>query len=68
MKFEGEVVDGGNTIVIRQFRGDIDVPLALDEVVELTVVCRVSEVAHTVSQKNGLVTRTHNVHVKEVTS
>jgi predicted membrane protein len=68
MKFEGEVVDGGNTIVIRQFRGDIDVPLALDEVVELNVVCRVSEVAHTVSQKSGLVTRTHIVHVKEVTS
>ncbi len=66
MKFEGEVVDGGNTIVIRQFRGDIDMPLTLDEIVELTVVVQVTEVSHQVNRRNGTISRTHVVHVKEV--
>ncbi len=68
MKFEGEVVDGGNAIVIRQYKGNIEVPLTLDETVELTIFAKVTEVAHQVSQKNGTVTRSHVVHVKEVTA
>jgi len=66
-RFEGEDVDGGFDIVIRQFRGDIDVPLTLDEDVTLKVVARVTQVAHEVIKKNATVTRTHIVHVKEVT-
>lgn len=68
MKFEGEIVDGGNAIVIRQYKGDIEIPLTLDEVVELTIHAQVTEVAHQVNRKNGTVTRNHIVHVKEVTA
>jgi len=68
MKFEGEVVDGGNRIVIRQFKGDIEMPLTLDEVVKLTVYAKVTEVAHEVSRRNGTVSRNHVVHVTEVVS
>lgn len=68
MKFEGEQVDGGNQIVIRQFRGDIDIPLTLDEVVQLEIFCKVTQVSHEVNQRNGQITRTHIVHVKEVSA
>ena len=67
-KFEGEVVDGGNAIVIRQYKGDIEIPLTLDETVELTIYAKVTEVAHQVDQRNCTVTRNHIVHVKEVTA
>ena len=33
MKFEGQEVDGGHEILIRQYRGDIEIPLDLDELV-----------------------------------
>jgi hypothetical protein len=66
MKFEGEEIDGGYDVVIRQFRGDITQPLALDEVVELRVLAKVTSVAHEVNRKNGTMTRTHIVHVQEV--
>lgn len=66
MKFEGESIDGGYDVVIRQFRGDISEPLALDELVELRVLAKVTSVAHEVSRKNGTMTRTHIVHVQEV--
>jgi len=66
MKFEGEEIDGGYDIVIRQFRGDISKPLALDEVVEIKVLAKVASVAHEISKRNGTMTRTHIVHVQEV--
>lgn len=66
MKFEGDEIDGGHDIVIRQFRGDIDKPLTLDEVVELTVYAKVTSVSHDVNRRNGQMTRTHIVHVTEV--
>jgi hypothetical protein len=66
MKFEGDEVDGGNDILMRQFRGDISIPLTLDEEVTLTVTGMVTSVAHEVNKKNGTMTRTHIVHVNEV--
>lgn len=66
MKFEGEDIDGGYDVVIRQFRGDIMKPLALDEVVELRIMAKVTSVAHEINRKNGTMTRTHIVHVQEV--
>lgn len=68
VKFEGDIVDGGFDIVIRQFRGDIDVPLILDETVELTIRAKVTSVSHDINKKNGTMTRTHIVHVSEVIS
>jgi len=66
MKFEGEEIDGGYDVVIRQFRGDISKPLALDEMVDITIRAKVSSVAHEVNKRNGTMTRTHIVHVQEV--
>ena len=66
MRFEGEDVDGGFDIVIRQYRGDIGVPLILDEVVTLTISAKVTSVSHEIQKKNGTMTRTHIVHVQEV--
>ncbi len=65
-RFEGEDVDGGFDILIRQFRGDIEVPLALEEVVDLKVTAKVMEVTHQLSKKTGIITRTHIVHVIDV--
>ena len=65
MKFEGEEVDG-RRIVIRQYTGDIDTPLTVDETVELTVVAKVIEVTHQVNQRTGQLNRVHILRVKEV--
>ncbi len=65
-RFEGEDVDGGFDILIRQFRGDIEVPLALEEIVDLKVTAKVMEVTHQLNKKTGTITRTHVVHVIEV--
>jgi hypothetical protein len=65
-RFEGEEIDGGYEIVIRQFKGHIDKPLALDEVVELNVQVKVMSVAHEVAKRNGVMSRVHIVHVQEV--
>lgn len=67
MRFEGEDIDGGLDIVLRQFRGDIDVPLALDETVTLTVQAQVVGVSHEIHRASGTLSRTHVVRVKEVT-
>lgn len=65
MKFEGEEVDG-RRIVIRQYTGDIDTPLTVDEVVEMTVTAKVIEVTHQVNQRTGELNRVHILRVKEV--
>ena len=65
MKFEGEEVDGSK-VTLRQFKGDLDVPLAADEVVEVKVVARVTEVNHGVNQKDHKFYRTHVLKVLEV--
>jgi len=65
MKFEGEEVDG-RRIVIRQYTGDIDTPLTVDETVELTIVAKVIEVTHQVNQRTGQLNRVHILRVKEV--
>lgn len=65
MKFEGEDVDGGFDVVIRQYRGDISVPLILDETVTLTITGKVTQVAHEIQKKTGVMTRTHIVHVQD---
>jgi len=65
MKFEGEEVDG-RRVVIRQYTGDIDTPLTVDETVEMTVVAKVIEVTHQVNQRTGELNRVHILRVKEV--
>lgn len=65
MRFEGEEV-AGSSVTIRQYKGDIDVPLTVDELVEFRVVARVSEVSHAVNQKTGQLTRVHIIQVQEV--
>jgi len=65
VKFEGEEVDG-RRIVIRQYTGDIDTPLTVDETVELTIVAKVIEVTHQVNQRTGQLNRVHILRVKEV--
>ncbi len=65
MRFEGEEI-AGSSVTIRQFKGDIEVPLAVDEVVELKVMAKVSEVSFAVNQKTGQLTRVHHVQVQEV--
>jgi len=65
VKFEGEEVDG-RRVVIRQYTGDIDTPLTVDETVEMTVVAKVIEVTHQVNQRTGELNRVHILRVKEV--
>ena len=65
MKFEGEEVDGYK-VTLRQFKGDLDVPLAAHEVVELKVLARVTEVNHGVNQRDHKLYRTHVLKVQEV--
>lgn len=65
IKFEGEEVDG-RRVVIRQYTGDIDTPLTVDEVVEMTVTAKVIEVTHQVNQRTGELNRVHILRVKEV--
>ncbi len=64
--FEGEEVTGGSQVTIRQHKGDIEIPLTVDELVELRVTAKVSEVNHVVNQKTGLLTRVHVLQVQEV--
>lgn len=66
MKFEGEEVLGGPKVSVRQFKGDIDIPLTVDEMVELRVVAKVTEVNHVVDGKTGLLSRVHVLRVQEV--
>ena len=66
MRFEGEEVTGGSEVQIRQYKGDIDVPLTVDEFVELRVTARVSSVNHVVNEKTGQLTRVHILYLKEV--
>ena len=65
MRFEGEEVSG-TSVIIRQFKGDIEVPLTVDELVELRVIAKVSEVSHVVNPKTGELSRVHIIHVQEV--
>ena len=65
MKFEGDEVDG-RRVVIRQYTGDIDTPLTVDETVEITIVAKVIEVTHQVNQRTGQLNRVHILRVKEV--
>ena len=65
MKFEGDEVDG-RRVVIRQYTGDIDTPLTVDETVEITIVAKVIEVTHQVNQRTGELNRVHILRVKEV--
>ena len=67
MKFEGEQVDNTRA-TLRTYTGPIDIPLAVDEVVELHVVAKVIEVTHQVNQRTGELNRVHVLRVKEVSS
>lgn len=65
MHFEGEQVDGYQ-VVMRQFRGDIELPLTVDEIVELRVRVRVKQVGYEVNERNGQMHRVHTLKVEEV--
>jgi hypothetical protein len=65
-RFEGEDIDGGYEILIRQYKGPIDKPLTLDEIFELNVHVKVMSVAHEVNKRSGVMSRVHIVHVVEV--
>ena len=64
-KFEGDTVDGYE-LMMRQFRGAIDLPLASNEIVHLKVTCRVKDVGHKVNERDGLFIRHHELKVLEV--
>lgn len=63
--FEGQEVDGYQ-IMFRQFRGEVDIPLGLGEVVHLKLIAKVTHVDHKENQRNGLLIRDHEVKVLEV--
>jgi hypothetical protein len=65
VNFEGEAVDGCQ-IVIRQFRGDIELPLAVDEVVDIVLVARVKSVGYEVNERTGHMHRVHIMKVEDV--
>lgn len=65
MKFEGEEVDGMR-VQLRQFKGDIDAPLTVDETVVLTVVAKVTAVQHNIDQKDHRFYRNHLLQIEEV--
>ncbi len=65
MKFEGETVDVYE-VVIRQFRGPIQKPLALGEIVTLEIQVQVTEVSHREHPRSGDIYRDHIVKVLEV--
>ena len=62
MKFEGEEVDGFE-VILRQFKGDIDLPLTNDETVELVITAKVTGVNHRIDQRNGMLFRCHEMKV-----
>jgi hypothetical protein len=65
MKFEGENVDGGSKVVIRQFTGDIAMPIMFDELVSLEIVVHCTHVGFEAG-KDGRLYRVHHLQVKEV--
>lgn len=65
MKFEGEEVDAFR-VQVRQFKGDVTAPLAVDETVILTVVAKVTSVEHNIDQKSHLFFRNHVLKIEEV--
>lgn len=64
MRFEGEDI-GAFGLVLRQWKGDLDIPLTMDEEVTLMVTARVTSVAHTVD-RNGLLQRVHELRVNDI--
>lgn len=65
MKFEDEEIDGMQ-VKIMQYKGDTQTPLAIDELVTLTVVAKVTNVSHEINQRDHRLYRTHVLHVQEV--
>lgn len=65
MRFEGEEVDGMR-VTVRQYKGFVDKPLLVDEVVELRVQARVTQIVHETNERNGHLYRTHVLKIDEV--
>lgn len=63
--FEGEEIEGFKA-TIRQFKGEIDQPLLLDEFVHLKVIARVTHVDHGINQNNGVLYRDHILKVMDI--
>jgi len=68
MRFEGEPVDVMR-IILRPFStNETNIPFTVDEVVDLQVRVRVTEVIHEVGPKDGKLYRTHILRVQDVLS
>lgn len=65
MKFEGEPVDGMR-VTIRQFKGDTDTPMTVDEVIELRVMAKVTNISHEINEKDHGFYRNHILKVIDV--
>lgn len=63
--FEGQEVDGYQ-IMARQYRGEVEIPLMLEEIVHLKMVAKVTHVDHKVNQRNGLLIRDHELKVLDI--
>jgi len=65
MKFEGEEIDGFR-VQLRQFKGYVDTPLAVDETVSLIVTAKVTAVDHTINQRDHRFYRNHILKIEDV--
>lgn len=65
MRFEGEEIDGFR-VQVRQFKGYIDKPLAIDETVSLIVTAKVTAVDHSINQRDHHLYRNHILKIEDV--
>lgn len=65
LNFEGVAIDNF-TITVKGFKGPIDIPLILNERMELTCVVEVLEVVIRENRRTGQVSRDHVVKIAEV--
>lgn len=63
--FEGQDIDG-YIVVVRQFKGPIDKPLAWGEDVQVTIHGKVTAVEHRENKSTGRLVREHEVRIIEI--
>lgn len=63
--FEGDDIDSFAG-TIRQYKGPIEMPLALGEIVHLKVVAKVMKVEHVEHQRTGVLERDHVLKVFDI--
>lgn len=65
MQFEGEEVDAfAGSMPLSRF--PLEIPLLADEIVQMLVEVRVSEVTHRVDRRTGMLIRDHKLLVRSV--